>query len=261
MNCNRSRQLIPLYVGNDLDAGATNSLRMHLEKCDACAAVVDEFRESQEWLLSCDAPTVDPATMAESRQVIMAQIAGRGSGSLFHEIGAVFASRWQYSVITAVVLALAVAIAGFLVYSHRAVNGNESATNETRESRPAPPGLPRDQHPGAHPVGGVNDERPGHRQVAIKRVGHARNAATIGETRLREVEAAALTPSSSTETGETAAGLSTSGADLAPTDGVERDAFDQKMLRIEIQTENPAIRIIWFAPKPTEPIEVVREGD
>jgi hypothetical protein len=36
---------------------------------------------------------------------------------------------------------------------------------------------------------------------------------------------------------------------------IEQQASQQEMLRIEIHTSNPAVHIIWFAPKPAEPGE------
>lgn len=43
MNCNRLREILPLYAGRDLDDPTARDVRQHLEICRSCRKISDSF--------------------------------------------------------------------------------------------------------------------------------------------------------------------------------------------------------------------------
>jgi anti-sigma factor RsiW len=50
MSCTHITEIIPLYVGNDLDDAETERVTKHLLSCDPCRSLESQYRESSAWL-------------------------------------------------------------------------------------------------------------------------------------------------------------------------------------------------------------------
>ncbi len=74
MGCTHITEIIPLYVGNDLDDAETERVTNHLLSCDPCRSLESQYRESSAWLKSVSMSDVErdplPALRARVSQRI-----------------------------------------------------------------------------------------------------------------------------------------------------------------------------------------------
>jgi hypothetical protein len=237
MNCRRVEKLIPLYVEGDLSTGIADRLTSHLEWCSRCNWLADDYKESQSWLRSAETPVFDEPFFADLKRDVLKQVSNaNGRRSLLASF-ARGTQRWnRRQVLT--LCASAVIILGvfvFYLYQTRTHSGRErieevtQAQNQGNDPTPAkspvatglaPEANPRERHPG-----------PKHHRSA------RRDLDDLLSSRTAE-------PSRRDKTGDngTEGGLS-----------ISNDPSDSRdMLRIELQTSDPNIRIIWFTPKETD---------
>ena len=59
MGCTHITEIIPLYVGNDLDDAETERVTNHLLSCDPCRSLESQYRESSAWLKSVSTADVE----------------------------------------------------------------------------------------------------------------------------------------------------------------------------------------------------------
>jgi len=76
VNCAFSKDVLALYVGDDLDETDARLAARHLGSCAACRGFVDELRASQSRLRALRLETVDRAACAGMRHAVMAAIDG-----------------------------------------------------------------------------------------------------------------------------------------------------------------------------------------
>jgi anti-sigma factor RsiW len=223
MNCRRTEELIPLYVGGDLDKNATEAVRDHLASCNDCAMLASQFDESRRWLDGAT-PRFEEALFDDIKRGVMREIGTleprRGVRDwLMRSVVPLFGSRPLVVAATAL-LALAAGIL-FLLYSSRS-GLTKPDEQRAREEQPAP------QTPD---VASANDERDRDNPAPHPR--HHRRHIHIRHD---------------VETPTEVAVRKNSGNDIREA-STEPEGGDDQMLRIEILTSDPNVRIIWFAPK------------
>jgi anti-sigma factor RsiW len=228
MDCRRIETLIPLYVEGDLGREQADRVRSHLSRCGACALVAAEYEASQAWLRSYAPPEFDDAFYGEMRGAVMAGIEEEKDRRGFFQL---FAPRLNARLVFASTAALLVVAAALAFYASRGPSGpvkqaEEMASSTTGEAETA-----------ATAQGGViqaTDEKP-----ALKNHSTPGSAATSSVPRhsrrkKETVENVVTNPR------ENEAALS---ANVPSAEGP---------LRIEIQTADPTVRIIWIASKTDE---------
>ncbi len=229
MNCTRAEQLIPLHAGGDLPTAEAGSLRQHIEACAHCRQMAEEFAASQAWLSEFAAPAFDESGFADLRASVrreIEQLESAGEGAAGRRW---FGWLWpQWSPRLAFAAAALILLAGLAVVAYR-VKPLSSEPTVAGSKQPAPP-SPTPQHEEQQAV--VNPP-PSHRRPPkpapiLQRL--TPDDATVAAV---EPNATVLTAQNSTEPA-----INTSLAQAVP-----------EMLRIEFQTADPNIRIIWFAPK------------
>jgi len=231
MKCRRVEKLIPLYVERDLESGIADRISSHLDWCGRCNWLADEYRESQSWLRSSPAPEFDEAALNLFKAGVLSRIAETSAKpSLIATLLQHLNRRQVLALSTAVLVVLGMVV--LYVYQMRARLG--SATPQIVDSRPSiepgPAGIEE------NPREANSDKR---RDSPKRRI--YRSARNSGNALARR-------PAAQTDAKDRApvvrASLSTvnsSGFGASPA-----------ILRIEIQTSDPNIRIIWFAPKETD---------
>ncbi|HJQ24068.1 MAG TPA: zf-HC2 domain-containing protein [Blastocatellia bacterium] len=221
MNCRRIEELIPLYVEDDLGEKSASDVRTHLQSCAACRALAAEYEASQAWLRAAEAPDFDEGFVDTIRAGVMRELAA-------HEAAPPFAERWRswlaprrLLVATAALLMVFAAVM-FLVYANR--------------SRVIPADEPRAEQ--NNPPTVVERQDDGNTTTELKQAARRPRRRTVHRP---------ATPHDETVAQQA---INTVPAALSPDRG---DAGKRaETLRIEIQTADPNIRIIWFAPKPTD---------
>ncbi|MGA9769719.1 MAG: zf-HC2 domain-containing protein [Blastocatellia bacterium] len=224
MNCRRIEKLIPLYVECDLDHEESGAVLAHLNACESCSALIREYEASQSWLRSNTLPDFDDAVLDDLKRSVMRGIdEARARPSLF----GFFSRPLMPGRAFAAVAALLIIFAAFALYIYQGRSGK--VTNDTKVAQesiePEKPAAPEDlkQAPVANSV-----IRP-HRVKRYARSAIGRNERTVRDRVLKpgtDNPVAQKTRDVPTET--------------------------EEMMRIEIQTGDPNIRIIWFSPKESD---------
>jgi len=245
MNCKRIKQLLPLYVGGDLKSSLANRIASHLEWCGRCNWLADDFRESQSWIRSYQSPVFDEAFVGDLKQSVLEGVAEtRSRASLLPS----WIGQWnrrQVLALSATCFVVAGMLALYVYQSRVKLNSaivsrisNPEASIETKGK----PGTVTKEAPGASFKGAQGLVRRRH----------------SFEPRTDDVEIASrhLEPPRPGPVEEVPASANAI-EQMDNSSDVPADSRD--MLRIEIQTSDPNIRIIWFSPKevdrqPTKPL-------
>jgi Putative zinc-finger len=218
MSCDLAGKLVPLYVESDLSPRRMARVRRHLEGCLACRALLEEYRASQRWLHAARTPEIGGAALEGLRRAVWQRIAALPARSaLERRLDRVWAGlrRW----------AAQPAMAALVVFA--VVAGSLTLSGVTRPAGRAEPGA-------AQQIG----ERAGHPGDGL--VG---DDAWLGEHApgdgddLPEPMLAQASFEDGAEDGEP--------GDRG--DGDERGAASEAV-PVEIQTRDPNVRILWFAP-------------
>jgi Putative zinc-finger len=223
MNCTHIKRLIPLYVGGDLTTQEVAGVRKHIEMCEKCRGLVAEFEESQGWLRDFTAPQFDEAVFENLHASVREEIARVESRpSLFDLLTPV----WNWRSVIAASSAVVLLTAGLWLYTGRPKSPDKQFTISS------PPIVDRQND--AEIAGGTGTPSQTRRQKSTKnkRLRRSLNLPVIAiNNHLAESELTIPTHS-----------------DLGTKQEANKDP-DREMLRIEIQTADPNIRIIWIAPK------------
>lgn len=242
MNCRRVEKLIPLYVEGDLASGVADRLTSHLEWCGRCNWLADEYKESQDWLRAGEQPEFDSAFLDSFKTGVLSRIeksSTRSSllGSLLQQWG-----RRQILALSATLLVIFGAVV-FYVYQF-GIRDNPAPLQAVGE---APnPETTRPNNPNASPdttpatAAGLRKRNNAKRQGRFKSPDGNHIAAR------QRFERPLLSPANKITESATAS------AEPRPR---SIDDDPPGMLRIEMETGDPKIRIIWFAPKEVESLQ------
>jgi len=245
MRCTHAEKLIPLFAGDDLPAQQAAALRRHLETCANCRRLAAEFEESRDWLRGFAAPQFDEAMLDDLRDSVLRDI-GRGENH----------SRWLQWVVPgwnlrfALSMAALLLIAFFAAYAYR---GKQPQMVPDKENvvKTNPGGDQKDSTGGAR----QNDKRSKVNRSPVPAQYPPRKGlrGNVEKSPVKPVQQpdqviANVTP---------VAPVINIGPVVEPPPGDDTAkatiAFNRKMTRIEFQTADPNIRIIWLAPKDSNP--------
>lgn len=244
MNCKQIQELLPLYVGRDLEDKRARLIATHLQSCTGCAGSAAEYEETRRLLQGFAPPTFAEATYDGIRQQVWREIEREEARarSLPELIAGLFRPRLSWAVATAVLVA--VSLFAFYFIANR---GNER--REVAEVQPkASP-----QRPGAtastSPSPALRENSAPSNQGADRNKGSDNVLAGSGDPtrptpRRKRLEktverqaVAVVTPSRGV------------GPSLQTNASPQNPGDSEKMLRVEMQTKDPNIRIIWFSPQ------------
>jgi len=92
--------MMPLYVGGDLPLDADRAIGKHLATCEGCCQFADEFRDSQNLLAGeLATPAFERDFYEEIRHTVLAEIAQQDGRSK-----SFFGTRWIYAIAVAVLV-------------------------------------------------------------------------------------------------------------------------------------------------------------
>lgn len=238
MNCKQIDELLPLYAGRDLDEKRARLVSDHLQICPACALVADEYRDSVELTQHFAPPVFADNVYASVRRQVLQHIEDEPTAPLLPQM---FSSWFRPRMAWAAASALIIAFGFFALYL---IVRRPAEVQPVAENHPA---VTEQAGPTTTPPR-ANPESPG---TAPKPAENKRRRRTLVN---RSPLLAAQAPGSSSPAAEILPKLhdpeaanSLSADDAAPS---------QSPLRVEMQTKDPNIRIIWFTqsnPKPALP--------
>ena len=239
MNCRRVEKLMPLYVEDDLQPALATRIASHLEWCGRCNWLADEYKESQSWLRASTPPEFDRALLDSVKSSALAQIASnRNRASRW----AALAEHWNRRQVFALSAAALVIVATFVVYLYQTRMKDVRRIESVLKAPDEVPRIDRSPDLNIAPqtalAASLQSERSDRKRIRHSLKGFARSD---GATEKEELDVARNQSPVPPQ---------------AQSPGLSNDSKD--LLRIEIQTSDPLIRIIWFAPResdspPTKP--------
>ncbi len=212
MNCTRIETWLPLYASSDLPALQLAQVRAHLAQCESCAASAEEFVAAHEWLRHVAAPQFDEAFYADLRYAVRQELASQPVRSMWLRL------LWlKPCAVAAAVLLLA--IFSLRLFQTKGVPRSDIVKTLTSPQQPDAARAPM-------PL--TNQLAQTQKAVMTPR--------RIVRQRVRAVPQAETAPAEIVASAEPAPAPNTA---------------EPEMLRIEMQTADPNIRIIWLTPKTT----------
>jgi hypothetical protein len=251
MNCKQTAELLPLYAGRDLDAERERLVTAHLESCAACGSAAVEYRESRQLLQDYVPPVFSEDVFAEIRQNVWRQIETESTRRPSWEaITGLFRPRPAWA-LAAGVLIFAL-LFGFYLIAHRSTGpqqmpGTYSASKPSLRDPEPPAPLPA---PKVLLPPGDSKENPGAERFVGNRPIHRPHRNRLVESNSATVAVSAPSPKTD----------NSSSANSAVQFDVRSDLKPENPLRMEIQTKNPNIRIIWFSQPDRKRVSTTSKG-
>src|SRR6185503_9465810 len=235
MNCKQVEELLPLYAGRDLEEKRATLVAEHVQTCAACARVADEYRESVQLSEQFAPPVFSAAVYAGIRQRVLRKIETEATAPSWSQtIASLFRPRLTW----AIAGMLLIVVSAFVIYffmnrrnvepqlAHKAAVKEQPGTEERSNS--GPQGDKR------------ADRSPSPMVIHPQR------------KRFRQMNIVSAKPTSAIPTAQNV--LPQPNSILEQTVFPHNDsAAAAKPLRVEIQTKDPRIRIIWFVQPETKP--------
>ena len=213
MNCKQTEELLPLYVGRELEEKRAKLVNAHMQTCAACARVADEYQEAVQLTKQFAPPIFSDAVYAGIRQRVLREIQTEA-----------LAPAWSQTIATLSRSRLTWAIAGVLliVVSIFAIYFVVDRGNVEQQLAQRPANV---KHGTKDPPAPVNTDREKQKLAGVPQLQRRRRSRATRHP--RSLPEPMLLPNS---------------ASLV------------KPLRMEIQTKDPMIRIIWFVQPETKPV-------
>lgn len=241
MNCTTVEKLLPLYVEGDIAAQETANVRVHLSSCGHCRSLEEEFRASQSRLHNLAVPEFGADFYEQIRGAVLTEINSRPPArpSVFGTLRPLFI--WRPAVAFSLALlvffgALSFGLYRSLVQRDAPLPAIEKSMGELNldEFTEAAEQSIKDDSTNSR---GVSKPGPNARNVVPQK------SQIRGQRRVRPE---GFNPRSIDAADSTAAKTTQSDA------VIEKAAPVQAIARMDIQTSDPNIRIIWLGRKPSE---------
>lgn len=226
MNCTRVEMLLPLYVGGDLAVAETEQVRAHLVACTNCQAQAAALAESQTWLQQAPLPEFSEDFFADLRADVWRELEQTETQPHWYDRWLpIWDWRWAGAAALAMVLLA-------LAWNWFRLPGGNPPQEIANQPTPVPALRVPEKTPDATAAHAQPERKPIHRTT---RPNYLRRTVVQQDVALTKPP----TLPSNRET-------------LSPVSGganTDTLAATPEMTRIEFQTADPNIRIIWFAPK------------
>jgi hypothetical protein len=243
MNCKLVQELLPLHVGRDLEEKRALLVTAHLQSCAECAGSADEYLETRQLLHQFAPPPFSEAVYAGIRQRVLREIEREATTpGLSRLLESLFRPRLRWAVAT--VLLLAFSVFAFYFIANRANDRRQVADSGGTVAGPTLPSSKESE--GLPPASTVENRGPVQGLASVTRQPQRRKWSAAAPDRSATVKSA--------DTRSITAEAPPERTNLAEPDAAPaRDpAASEKTLRVEMQTRDPNIRIIWFSPEPTK---------
>ncbi|MEO8433411.1 MAG: zf-HC2 domain-containing protein [Pyrinomonadaceae bacterium] len=258
MNCKDIQELLPLYVGHDLPAKRASVVATHLQSCVHCAGLEGEYRESRQLLQLFTPPPFSQGVYEGIRGRVLRQIEKESSAAPLPQL---FSSLFQHRLGWAFATALLLAVSGFAFY----FIANRQEQPQITVIKPTLNGTLGNEQPGAGPHGPtlaatppLPDQIPAPPFERITRNAGPHKAVTHQPQRIKAAVASAnrgdFVTVNSPDVGVMTTEASANIHNLTKPETIPAgdSTSAEKILRVEIQTKDRNIRIIWFSHQPTK---------
>lgn len=237
MDCKQVIELLPLFVGSDLEERQSKLLSEHVRWCEKCACSTDEYRQTRWMVQGFAPPPYSDELYTGIREHVLNEIGKEPARTMLsHLVATLFSPSLRWATLSV----LLVSAAFFSYY----VIGVWKDTN--RQIAITHPGdrIVRDDKPMAAPR---NDELPLPTNVDDPKPRAISGGAYINRSKRKKRLDKAARPRSAAQISESTSARTAPEINLLP---IRDPASSPATVRMEIQTSDPNIRIIWFSPQP-----------
>ena len=238
MNCKQAEELLPLYAGRDLDEERATLVSEHLQTCAACARVGDEYGESIQLTEQLAPVDFSEAVYAGIRKRVLCEIEKQTAPPWSQTIVSLFQPRLTWAVASVLLMVVSMFVIYFIVK-----RGNDKPQRVEKQPAVVQPGTNEGPRRDESPSESTGTEK--QQMVVVHQQRRKR-------FRAKSTEVMPVANNVSRQPGSVPEGVVSPHPDSA--------ALSQT-LRVEIQTKDPNIRIIWFVPQETKPINSSSKGD
>ena len=239
MNCKQVEKFLPLYAGREVSPGRAQLIAEHLKECASCTEAAAHYDDARELMRALEAPAFADEFYADIRRNVWRKIEAESRPSRFAAMTAWLQPGFVW---TAAALLVTFSIAGVYFAAKRltprpdaiasvpaVVVLPEQPRSENHDSRISNPDKkPKPPRQADMPRRG---SRPG-RMVAPDRP----NPTVVYSSDAQVTRIESSSPIIGTDSSDLNFGSSS------------------KILRMELQTRNPNIRIIWFTEREPKPV-------
>jgi hypothetical protein len=258
MNCKQVEELLPLYVGHDLEDERARLITSHVHTCTPCTSSVEEYIEAGQLLQQFAVPQFSEAAYATVRQNVLREIEQESGRLTLRELVlSAFQPRLTWAVSTAVLLAVC-AFAYYFVTNRANLPQDHKANTDIKL---APDGAADGRGPRQGSLAGVVDSP----AVATSSPNHRLNLMSLHKTVRPNLEGGLHSLAKATNSRKPrlsqpswhsqSAGEPPAVPGAVPTSvpaTFDTSISSRKPMRLEIQTSDPNIRIIWFSQPSTQ---------
>ena len=236
LNCKQVEKLLPLYIGHELDDEAIKLIGLHLNSCMHCLQIADNYLETRQLVQLFEAPAFSESVYADIRNRVLNEIetesvrahSSRSLWDIFHR------PIWVSSFATLVIVA-----ALLLALSSGLLNSSEEQANDSRSilfgvSGKSPSQKGSNNQSATLSASSTNGDSHVSTQRAPRR-----------KFKLDSNNVAATTKTATPKTAPTMINNNSIVHDAVP----ESASTREETLKIEIQTSDPNIRILWLAKR------------
>jgi hypothetical protein len=258
MNCKHVEELLPLYVGRDLEEDRARLITTHVQGCTQCARTAQEYGEANQLLQLFEPPQFSEASYAAVRRSVLREIEreSRAPQSIFalEFLRRAFQPRLMWAVSTAVLLGVCV-FAYYFIANRTSGQRHEQAKAASQQDN-----LKSSPSPSSEDLKPAPTGTSGGRGTTGSRVGVPDSPALatnshkprLNQTVWRSQRAGeSSTPAGLTGRGPRAPAVPVTSAQYSPVEPKDAtpntSVTSDKTLRLEIQTSDRNIRIIWFS--------------
>ena len=259
LNCSRAQELLPLFAGNDLADDRARAVAAHLSACEPCRRLSEDLRAGLSWLKA--APDFDDRFYEQIRNFVLAQIErdrpARGRASAVPPLFApLFGRRFAFAASLAVLLVLGALLARR--YADHTTSKSSEITHAITHG-PSPSATREVVRAGGgqapEPVKETAADGPARKERrAVTASPDSMSRPTPSRARRRGLPEPTLLPTGSVPVNTSAliAAAPPSERRIAGLAPPAVPASGAEVSRIEMQTADPNIRIIWLAQSAVE---------
>lgn len=238
MNCKNVQELLPLYVSRDVEENRARMVTTHVQSCAECSGLVDKYRDSAQLLQEFAPPAFSDAFYSGIRQQVMREIEPEVPQGRLSTLTGLFTALFQPRISWAVASALILAVGLFSVFfianrgsrdrhqvevppqKHEAIVSSSPSASPARKNKPA-----------VRPTSAAQAAVPMKRRLGSS----AERRSSVASNKRPEQQIRSEAARESNKLVEPGAVQSS-----------------EKVFRLEMQTKDPNVRIIWLTPQRTK---------
>jgi len=235
MNCRQIEKYLPLYAGHDLSGSREQLIAAHLQSCGACTEALADFQNAREIMQTFAVPSFSDEVYADIRKSVWRQIESESRPTLFAAVAAWFQPRLAWTVAAAMLVTLSV-VSVYVLAQKFTVRPKVIAGVSNL-------GLPSQPDSGEN--SGSNSPKPERRRRPRQAdVPNRQQRPVRTEAPDRSIAARAYSPDVQVPKVESS----------SPIIGADNVDLGSGSVRMELQTKDPNIRIIWFTQGASKPV-------